>query len=165
MKGRAKVKYYYPAVFERKKNSKGFVITIPDIHGCHTQGDDMEECMWMAHEAIGCMLEDVEEKDYPQPSKIKDIDLGGYEPDSFKTSVTFDKEQYNRDTLVQAAMEKISRRDMCSIDSCQVLKITCAECCSKKLKIFVFIYSDKQQTRSKQICSIFFSTLKKFCQS
>jgi len=107
MKGRAKVKYYYPAVFERKKNSQGFVITIPDIHGCHTQGDDMEECMWMAHEAIGCMLEDVEEKDYPQPSKIKDIDLGGYEPDSFITFVTFDKEQYDRDTnLIKAAREE-----------------------------------------------------------
>ena len=101
------MKHYYPAVFEPKKVGEGFVITIPDIRGCHTQGDNMEECMFMAHEAIGCMLEDVEEKDYPIPGNIKSIDLNEYAPDSFVTFVTFDKEQYDRDTnLIKSAREE-----------------------------------------------------------
>lgn len=101
------MKHYYPAIFEPKKSGEGFVITVPNISGCHTQGDDMENCMWMAHEAIGCMLEDIEEKDYPPPSKISDIDLSEYEPDSFVTFVTFDKEQYDRDTnLIKSAREE-----------------------------------------------------------
>jgi len=104
IKERGNVKYYYPAVFEHKKNGQGFIITIPDIRGCHTQGDDMEECMWMAHEAIGCMLEDIDEKKYPLPSQIQEIDLNNYEPGSF---VTFDKEQYDRDTnLIKSAREE-----------------------------------------------------------
>lgn len=101
------MKYYYPAVFEPAKNDTGFIITIPDIEGCFTQGDDMEECMYMAHDVIGCMLEDVEEKDYPAPSNIKDIDLSEYDPDSFVTFVTFDKEQYDRDkNSIKAAREE-----------------------------------------------------------
>ena len=63
--------------------------------------------MFMAHEAIGCMLEEVEEKDYPAPGNIKSIDLNEYAPDSFVTFVTFDKEQYDRDTnLIKSAREE-----------------------------------------------------------
>ena len=96
------MKYYYHAVFESAKNNIGFIITIPDIGSCFTQGD-----MYMTHDAIGFMLEDVEEKDYPAPSKIKDIDLSDYEPDSFVTFVIFDKEQYDRDTnIIKSAREE-----------------------------------------------------------
>ena len=90
------MKYYYPAIFEPAE--VGYVLTIPDIEGCFTQGDDFAECMYMAHEVIGCMLEDVEEKAYPAPSKITDIDLSSYAPGSFTSYVTFDKDRYDRDT-------------------------------------------------------------------
>lgn len=101
------MKHYYPAVFEPATNDKGYVVTIPDIEGCFTQGDSIEECMWMAHEVIGCMLEDVEEKNYPTPNNIKNIDLSEYAADSFVTFVTFDKEQYDRDTnLIKSAREE-----------------------------------------------------------
>lgn len=95
------MKYYYPAIFEPKSNGVGFVLTIPDIQGCYTQGDDMENSMWMAHEAIGCMLEEVDEKDYPAPSDIRDINLENYPSGSFIKMVVFDKEKYDRDTILE----------------------------------------------------------------
>ena len=91
------MKYYYPAIFEPKGNGSGFVLTIPDIKGCQTQGDDMENAMFMAHEAIGCKLEGVDEKNYPKASHPEDLSLEGYPAGSFIKFVVFDKEKYYRD--------------------------------------------------------------------
>ena len=92
------MKYYYPAVFEPKKNGAGFVVSVPDIQGCFTQGDNIAECMYMAQEAIGCMLEDIDAKNYPVPSSINEINLSDYSAGSFATLVTFDKTKYDFDT-------------------------------------------------------------------
>ena len=90
------MKYYYPAIFE-PKSSGGFLVTIPNIKVCHTQGDDMENAMFMAHEAIGCKLEGVDEKNYPKPSRSEDLSLEDYPAGSFIKYVVFDKEKYYRD--------------------------------------------------------------------
>ena len=92
------MKHFYPAIFEPKKNSDGFVVTIPDIKGCFTQGDNIEDCMFMAQEAIGCMLENVDEKNYPVPRNILSIKLLDLPEGSFATFVMFDKEKYDRET-------------------------------------------------------------------
>ena len=92
------MKYYYPAVFEPKASGEGFVVTIPDIEGCFTQGDNIAECMYMAHEAIGCMLEDVDAENYPAPGKVNEINLSAYAAGSFATLVMFDKDKYDFDT-------------------------------------------------------------------
>ena len=103
------MKYYYPAIFRPKPNNpNGFDVIVPDIPGCFTHGDDMRECMWMAHEAIGCMLEDVAEKDYPAPSKVADISTANYPEGSFVSLVCFDKEQYDADSNpVKTAAEHV----------------------------------------------------------
>ena len=102
------MKYYYPAVFRPKPNNpEGFDVIVPDIPGCFTHGDNTAECMWMAHEAVGCMLEDVAEKDYPKPSAVADIDISTYPVGSFVSLVCFDKEKYDFDSNpVKAAIEK-----------------------------------------------------------
>ena len=79
---------------------------VPDIQGCVSQGDNLADAMRMASEAIGCMLEGVDEKDFPTPKNIKDIDNSAYE-DSFVTLVEFDKEAYDRSlNPIKAAREK-----------------------------------------------------------
>ena len=88
------MKYYYPAVFEPVEEG-GYVLEVPDVRGCVTQGDDINEAMFMAHDAIGTMLDDVDEKDYPKPSLITDISLSGYEPGSFVSYVCFDKDLWD----------------------------------------------------------------------
>lgn len=95
------MKYYYPAIFSPKGNGlKGYTLEFPDIPGCFTMGDDIPECMWMAQDALGLMLEDYEDKGYPAPSNILDINLDDYDcPEgSFVSYVCFDKEKYDADT-------------------------------------------------------------------
>ncbi|MBO6179891.1 MAG: type II toxin-antitoxin system HicB family antitoxin [Selenomonadaceae bacterium] len=99
-------KYYYPAIFQSCEEG-GYAIKVPDIKGCVSQGDNLEEAMWMASEAIGCMLEGVEEGKYPKPSDINDIDNSKYE-NSFVTLVEFDKEAYDRScNPIKTAREKV----------------------------------------------------------
>ena len=102
------MKYYYPAIFKpMESDPKGHIIHVPDVKGCITQGYNMDECMYMAHDAIGCMLDDVEEKDYPKPSSTNDIDLSNYPAGSFVTLVCFDKDKYDADrNKIKTAREK-----------------------------------------------------------
>ena len=91
------MKHQYPAIFEPTDGV--YVITIPDVKGCVTQGkgDDMDDCLYMAQDAIGVMLDELEEKDYPKPSKLEDIDISNCLPDSFVKYVTFDREAWYKE--------------------------------------------------------------------
>lgn len=92
------MKYYYPAIFSPKGSGlKGYTLKFPDIPGCFTMGDDIPECMWMAQDALGLMLEDYEDKGYPTPSNVLDIDLSDCPKGSFVSYVCFDKEKYDAD--------------------------------------------------------------------
>lgn len=88
------MKHYYPAVFETAQEG-GYTVTVPDIDGCFTEGKTLEQAMWMAQDAIGCMLEDVAEADYPKVSKVNDIDTAEY-ADCFVTLVEFDRQVYEQ---------------------------------------------------------------------
>lgn len=45
----------------------GYVVRVPVLHGCHTQGDTLEEALQNAREAIGLYLEDLEACGEPIP--------------------------------------------------------------------------------------------------
>lgn len=91
------MKHYYPAVFEPATEG-GWCLVVPDVAGCVTQGDDLDECFEMAHDALGTMLDGVEESEYPKPSSIHDISLEGCDAGSFVSLVCFDKERWDRET-------------------------------------------------------------------
>ena len=55
-------KVFYPVVFHPEE--VGYSVSVPDLDGCFTQGDDMNEAVAMAQEAMGLMLEDY--KVYPE---------------------------------------------------------------------------------------------------
>jgi len=66
--------YIYPALFESCEEG-GYCIAFPDLQGCITEGDSLEESVQMAKEALELYLynmEDEKEK-LPTPSKPKDI--------------------------------------------------------------------------------------------
>ena len=86
------MKHYYPAVFETTEEG-GYIVTIPDIKGCYTEGHTLEEAMWMAQDVIGCCLDELKEEEYPIPSGVNDIDRSKYK-DCFVTLVEFDKHVY-----------------------------------------------------------------------
>ena len=68
-------KYIFPAIFEPGEE-KGYCITFPDLPGCITEGDTLEEAFSMAKEALELHLYSMEEDgdaipSPTEPSKIK----------------------------------------------------------------------------------------------
>ncbi len=86
------LKHYYPAVFETAEEG-GYVVVVPDIPHCYTEGRNLEEAMWMAQDVIGCCLDGIDESDYPAPSGVNDIDTSEYD-ECFVSLVEFDKHVY-----------------------------------------------------------------------
>ncbi len=72
------MKYVYPVIFEDAEEG-GYVVTIPDIPCCFTQGEDMADAIFMAEDVIAMMLAEYEDegKPVPTPSKIEDVKTTG----------------------------------------------------------------------------------------
>ncbi|MBQ8836250.1 MAG: type II toxin-antitoxin system HicB family antitoxin [Clostridia bacterium] len=86
-------KLFYPAVFQ--KEEIGYSVYVPDIPGCNTQGDTLEEAYEMAFDAIGiCVAEEIETKGaVPTPSSPETID---HCEDEFVVLIDFDFDEYCR---------------------------------------------------------------------
>ena len=73
-------KYYYPATFS--PDGKFIFVDFPDIPGCCTQGDNKEDALFMAQDALCLMLYSMEEdgKEIPPASDINSIEKpeGGF---------------------------------------------------------------------------------------
>lgn len=61
-------KYLFPAIFKQDEEVKGYTITFPDLPGCISEGDDMEEAMFMAKDVLEGFLYGMEEDNEPIPS-------------------------------------------------------------------------------------------------
>lgn len=80
----------YPIILYPEK--KGYSVEIPDINnGSWTQGENLEDAILMAQDAIGIMLED--ETTFPDATKLEDIEI---EDPNMKTIVSIDMEVYRR---------------------------------------------------------------------
>jgi len=80
---------FYPAVFHTEET--GYSVTIPDIGGCFTQGETMDEAVSMAQDAIDLMLEDCEV--CPKPSLPSAIHVGDGD---FVAMIPFGMEEYQK---------------------------------------------------------------------
>lgn len=80
---------FYPAIFHPEET--GYSVIIPDIDGCFTQGETMDEAVSMAQDAIGLMLED--RKVCPKSSIPSALPV---EPGDFVAMVPFDMEEYQK---------------------------------------------------------------------
>lgn len=91
------MKIYYPTVFfpdETASGQKVFGVQVVDLEGCFSQGNDLADAMFWAVDAIGTWLDGLDEKDYPAPSKVADVDLSDFPEGSFVNIVEFDTEKY-----------------------------------------------------------------------
>lgn len=63
--------YHYPARFVRNRPSGTYTVTFPDFDWGVTQGDDLDDAMYMARDMLKIFLEDCIEhrKPLPKPSK------------------------------------------------------------------------------------------------
>ncbi|MGA3185865.1 MAG: type II toxin-antitoxin system HicB family antitoxin [Bryobacteraceae bacterium] len=63
--------YHYSARFQLDRPSGSYTVTFPDFDWGVTQGDDLDDAMFMAHDLLKIFLEDCIEhrKPLPKPSK------------------------------------------------------------------------------------------------
>ena len=86
-------KYYYPAIFERDEETKTYTVTFPDLQGCITQGENLEDASEMAKEAVGVYFDGIREKDFPAPVDVENLTM---KKNQVLMLVEFDKTAYDR---------------------------------------------------------------------
>lgn len=98
------MKLVYPAIF--KKEELGYSVVIPDLLGCCTQGDTLEEAIEMAEDAaLGWLLTTLEEnEEIPEASNINDIELGN--KDEFVSLLLLDLSSYSEKYSSRKSVKK-----------------------------------------------------------
>lgn len=86
-------KVYYPVIFHPEE--VGYSVVVPDLEGCCSQGDTLNEATAMIQEAMGLTLEDYFDTDqpFPTPSSPAAFSL---EPGEFVAMVEFDELAYRK---------------------------------------------------------------------
>ena len=83
----------YPAVFHKEDGS--YWVEFPDLEGCNTLGDTLEETMENAQEALGLYLVALIESDQALPAAT---DLAEIKADGIVSFVSVDVDKYRRST-------------------------------------------------------------------
>ena len=67
------MRYVYPAIFTQEKN--GYSVIFPDLEGCYTCGDDLEDAIYMAEDVLAFTLFDYEKTglSVPAPGELNSI--------------------------------------------------------------------------------------------
>ena len=97
---------FFPAIFEPDENGS-FTVEFPDVKGCVTSGDNMENAYKMALDALGLVLtymEDNKER-IPRPSIPQDIKL---EQGQFLVVIEFDIMAYKKKTNSKAVKKTLT---------------------------------------------------------
>ena len=96
--------YYYPAIFTAE--DVGFSVRFPDLPGCFTEGDTIEETYKMAASAIGLYAQNEDgEFEFPKASAPKDIEL---DKDEFLVLIEFDLVEYLKNTSDKAVKKTLT---------------------------------------------------------
>ena len=97
------MKLVYPAIF--KEEETGYSVTFPDLLGCCSQGDTLEETMEMAEDAaLGWLLTALEENEkIPEASNVNDIKL---EEDEFVSLLLLDLSAYSEKYSSRKSVKK-----------------------------------------------------------
>lgn len=87
-------KFIYPAIFEAEE--EGYSVFFPDLQGCNTEGDTLEEALEMAKDALSLYIFSLAEdkKEIPKassPSKFKAESENG-----FVSVIEFDLIEYRK---------------------------------------------------------------------
>lgn len=96
------MKYVYPAIFTEENGQ--YLVTVPDLSGCHTFGDSLNEAIEMARDAMAmwlCIAEDKKEE-IPVPSLNLTAD------DGIVSYVDVDTVAYRRQTDNKAVKKTLS---------------------------------------------------------
>jgi predicted RNase H-like HicB family nuclease len=62
----------YKIILENEEEG-GYTVHVPALPGCHTQGDDVEDALKNAKEAIECYLESLKKDGIPLPPSREEL--------------------------------------------------------------------------------------------
>lgn len=87
-------KLFYPAVFTPEDDG-GYSVAFPDLDGCFTQGETIEDAYKMAFDALGLAIDflECEKRTIPSPSTPNEIKLNENE---FVVIIEFDMLEYQK---------------------------------------------------------------------
>ena len=87
-------KYIYPAVFTKEDNM--YSVHFPDLEGCYTQGDSIQDAYEMATDILCLTLYNMEEagRKIPSPSEINAVKKADDEFVSFISCDTIEYRQF-----------------------------------------------------------------------
>lgn len=99
-------KLFYPAIFIPEEDG-GFSVFFPDIPGCNTCGDNIDQAYEMAFEALGLVLAYMEDKKEPIPQASNPQDLK-LEEGQFLVVIEFDMAAYKKRTESRAVKKTLT---------------------------------------------------------
>jgi predicted RNase H-like HicB family nuclease len=97
------MKYVYPVILYPDDNTIG--VTVPDLPGCHTCGDDTADALLMAKDAIEMWLWDAESKSESIPAASENLKLKDNET---MTLVAADTDEWKRANDTRAIKKTLS---------------------------------------------------------
>jgi len=102
------MKYVYPAIFSTEKRK--ILVSVPDLPGLHTFGDNMADALFMAQDAIEMWLWDAEIKGekIPPASSQKKIAKLCQLPDQVVNMVAADTDEYRRQNDTRSIKKTLS---------------------------------------------------------
>ncbi|MCD7916871.1 MAG: type II toxin-antitoxin system HicB family antitoxin [Clostridiales bacterium] len=87
------MKLTYPAIFEPLGDRPGYVVAVPDLPGCVTEGDSLADAILMAQDAAsGWVLDELEDGN-PAP-RASDLSALHTEGDRFISLLVLDMDAY-----------------------------------------------------------------------
>lgn len=97
---------FYPAIFQTEENGS-YSVFFPDITGCNTCANNLQEAYDMAFDALGIMLTYFEEESLPipEPSDPTDVQL---EQNQFIAIIRFDYIEYKKKVSTKAVKKTLS---------------------------------------------------------
>lgn len=74
---------YYPAKITYDKEDKSFLVEFPDLEGCLTEGETLDDALKNAKEALSGYLASIFERGFtiPEPSQLKAKNIYPIEPE------------------------------------------------------------------------------------
>ena len=97
------MKYVYPAILYSDDGKFG--VTVPDLPGCHTFGDDIADALLVAKDAVEMWLWDAENNEETMPRATEALPL---KPDETLTLIAADTDEYRRLNDTKAVKKTLS---------------------------------------------------------
>lgn len=99
------MKYVYPAIFTAEENN-AYSVYFPDLEGCYTCGENLEDALYMAEDVLAFTLYDYEKgsQKAPEASELQTIETRDNEFVNYITCDTFEYRKRHNNRAVKKTL-------------------------------------------------------------